>query len=156
MRSLILPDIHDKIRQANRIIEREPHDRLVLMGDFFDGFRTGVTDAADTAKQVKSWLHDSNTTCLLGNHDISCGWAARGQKQNAINPEGLGVTPYQILFSPSAVWLSFSISRPICPPREAPGGHDRLVGVIRRREYTKSLAQQSVVWWPFGTRSGQL
>ena len=48
MRWLILPDIHDKLRRANQIIEREPHDRLLLMGDFFDDFRTGVTDAADT------------------------------------------------------------------------------------------------------------
>jgi predicted phosphodiesterase len=53
MRWLILPDIHDKLRRANQIIEREPHDRLLLMGDFFDDFRTGVTDAADTANQVK-------------------------------------------------------------------------------------------------------
>jgi hypothetical protein len=28
MRWLILPDIHDKIRKANQIVEREPHDRL--------------------------------------------------------------------------------------------------------------------------------
>jgi len=66
MRWLILPDIHDKIRQANEIIERVPHDQLLLLGDFFDDFRTGVTDAADTAKQVKRWLNAANTTCLLG------------------------------------------------------------------------------------------
>jgi len=45
MRWLILPDIHDKIRRAKGIIEREPHDHLLLMGDFFDDFQTGVTDA---------------------------------------------------------------------------------------------------------------
>jgi len=61
MRWLILPDIHDKIRRANEIIEREPHDHPLLMGDFFDDFQTGVTDAADTAKQVKNWLNASNT-----------------------------------------------------------------------------------------------
>src|ERR1017187_1037187 len=66
MRWLILPDIHDKLRRANQIIEREPHDRLLLLGDFFDDFRTGVTDAADTASQVKLWLNDPNTSCLLG------------------------------------------------------------------------------------------
>src|ERR1017187_5305658 len=32
MRWLILPDIHDKLRRANQIIEREPHDRLFLNG----------------------------------------------------------------------------------------------------------------------------
>ena len=57
MRWLILPDIHDRIQIANRIIEREPHDHLLLMGDFFDNFQTGVTDAADTARQVKQSEH---------------------------------------------------------------------------------------------------
>ena len=65
MRWLILPDVHDEIRRVNQIIEREPHDHLLLMGDFFDDFRTGVTDAADTARQVKRWLNAPNITCLL-------------------------------------------------------------------------------------------
>jgi hypothetical protein len=80
MRWLILPDIHDKLRRANQIIEREPHDRLLLMGDFFDDFRTGVTDAADTANQVKRWLNSPNTTCLLGNHDMSYGWCRQNRQ----------------------------------------------------------------------------
>ena len=80
MRWLILPDIHDKLRRANQIIEREPHDRLLLMGDFFDDFRTGVTDAADTASQVKLWLNSPNTTCLLGNHDMSYGWCRQNRR----------------------------------------------------------------------------
>jgi len=80
MRWLILPDIHDKIRRANQIIEREPHDCLLLLGDFFDDFRTGVTDAADTAKQVKRWLSSPNTTCLLGNHDQSYGWGRQNRQ----------------------------------------------------------------------------
>jgi metallophosphoesterase superfamily enzyme len=73
MRYLILPDVHDKIRRANQIIEHEPHGHLLLLGDFFDDFRTGVTDAADTARQVKRWLNASNTTCLLGNHEPKSG-----------------------------------------------------------------------------------
>jgi predicted MPP superfamily phosphohydrolase len=80
MRYLILPDVHDKIRRANQIIEREPHDHLLLMGDFFDDFRTGVTDAADTARQVKRWLNAPNTTCLLGNHDMSYGWGRQNRR----------------------------------------------------------------------------
>ena len=79
MRWLILPDVHDKLRQANQIIECEPHDRLLLIGDFFDDFRTGVTDSADTAIQVKRWLNSPNTTCLLGNHDMSYGWGRQNR-----------------------------------------------------------------------------
>ena len=80
MRWLILPDIHDNVRRANQIIEREPHDHLLLMGDFFDDFQTGVTDAADTARQLKQWLNAPNTTCLLGNHDMSYGWGRQNRR----------------------------------------------------------------------------
>src|ERR1039457_91909 len=80
MRYLILPDVHDKLRRANQIIEREPHDHLLLMGDFFDDFRTGVTDAADTARQVKRWLNAPNITCLVGNHDMSYGWGRQNRR----------------------------------------------------------------------------
>jgi len=80
MRWLIIPDIHDKIHKVNRIIEREPHDHLLLLGDFFDDYQTGVTDAAETAKQVKQWLNAPNTTCLLGNHDMSYGWGRQNHR----------------------------------------------------------------------------
>ncbi len=80
MRWLIIPDIHDKIRRAYRIIEREPHDILLLLGDYFDDFNTGVTDAADTAHQVKKWLNEPNTICLLGNHDMAYGWGHQNRR----------------------------------------------------------------------------
>lgn len=54
------------------------------MGDFFDNFQTGVTDAADTARQVKQWLNSPNITCLLGNHDMSYGWG--GQDRRLVCP----------------------------------------------------------------------
>src|SRR5262245_12396458 len=79
-RWLILPDIHDQIQKANRIIERQPHDCLLLLGDFFDSTRAGVTHAADTAKQVKKWLNAPETICLLGNHDMSYGWGGMNRR----------------------------------------------------------------------------
>jgi hypothetical protein len=39
-----------------------------------------VTDAADTASQVKLWLNDPNTSCLLGNHDMSYGWCRQNRQ----------------------------------------------------------------------------
>src|SRR5690349_5437362 len=80
MRWLIIPDVHDKIHKVQQIITRTPHDRLLLLGDYFDDYRTGVTDAADTAKQVKDWLHEANTVCLLGNHDMSYGWGRQNRR----------------------------------------------------------------------------
>ena len=80
MRWLILPDIHDKIGRANEIIKREPQGCLLLIGDYFDDFQTGITDAADTAKQVKQWLNTPDTICLLGNHDMSYGWGRKNRR----------------------------------------------------------------------------
>jgi metallophosphoesterase superfamily enzyme len=85
MRWLIIPDIHDKVERATQIIEREPHDRLLWLGDFFDDFNTGASDVAVTAVQVKKWLNAPNTTCLLGNHDMAYGW---GQKNRIFRCAG--------------------------------------------------------------------
>lgn len=73
MRTLIIPDVHDKITAARRIVDRVPHDRLIFLGDFFDDFPTGVDDARATAQFVKEML-DSGAELLMGNHDLSYGW----------------------------------------------------------------------------------
>ena len=74
MRQLILPDIHDKIDTARRIIDHEPHDRRVFLGDFFDDFPAGAKAASKTAKFVREQLRDPDADVLLGNHDLSYGW----------------------------------------------------------------------------------
>lgn len=79
MKHLIIPDIHDKIDRARRIIDREPHDRRAFLGDFFDDFPTGAKAAAKTAAFVKEQLDDEKVDVLLGNHDLSYGWG------NAVN-----------------------------------------------------------------------
>ena len=74
LRTLIIADPHDRMKKMLRIVEKEPHDRLTILGDFFDNYDTGITDAAETAKVVKVLLNDPDTDCLLGNHDMSYGW----------------------------------------------------------------------------------
>lgn len=80
MRYLIVPDVHHKVLLANRILEEDPHDHAIFLGDFFDDWNDGITDAACTAACVKAWLNDPNITCLLGNHDMAYGWAHLNQE----------------------------------------------------------------------------
>ena len=77
---LILPDIHDKIRQAQSIIDSVPHDFRIFLGDFFDDFPTGPAEAVLTAAWVKVWLHDPSSVVLLGNHDMSYGWGWKNRR----------------------------------------------------------------------------
>lgn len=76
MKYLIIPDVHDKIELAERIIDHEPHDVRVYLGDFFDSFDDELLwkhDANErarrTAEFVKSELRDENVCCILGNHE---------------------------------------------------------------------------------------
>ena len=72
MKHLIIPDVHDKIEIVERILDQESFDQLTFLGDFFDDFTTGVKEAEQTARRVKSWLDQG--ICLLGNHDLCYGW----------------------------------------------------------------------------------
>lgn len=72
MRSLIIPDIHNKISQAEEIIEKyRDVDEIVFLGDYFDDFG----DNKIIAEQVAVWLKDSlkkeNRIHLLGNHELN-------------------------------------------------------------------------------------
>lgn len=73
MRYLIIPDVHDKIDTAQRVIDKVPHDRRVFLGDFFDDWETGPRQAGATARWLRQWLHDPDTDVLWGNHDLSYG-----------------------------------------------------------------------------------
>ncbi len=92
MRTLIIPDIHNKFIDAEVMIAHEKPDNIIFLGDYFDGFN----DSPEIAYQVASWLKDSltktNRIHLIGNHDISymtngkhgcAGWD--GAKQMFIN-----------------------------------------------------------------------
>lgn len=75
MRTLVLSDIHNRIIRAQSIIDKVPHDKLVLTGDYFDNHGEGayaVEYARDTAVWLKEKiLHNPKAVALLGNHDNS-------------------------------------------------------------------------------------
>ncbi|MGI0069778.1 MAG: metallophosphoesterase, partial [Nitrosopumilaceae archaeon] len=71
MKTLIIPDIHNKTEKAEKIIQKENPDRTVFLGDYFDSFGEGIEFAQQTALWLKSSLQQPNRVHLIGNHDLS-------------------------------------------------------------------------------------
>ncbi len=85
-RILILPDIHQCHLIAQRIIDSVPHDRLILLGDYFDDFHDSPSHSSATAKWLADLLdaHSAESgylTTLLGNHDAPYRWPHNGALQ---------------------------------------------------------------------------
>jgi hypothetical protein len=68
---LVIADIHQKHVRAQNLIESVPHDKCVLLGDYFDNFG----DLTEEARNTAIWLRDSvlpnpKIIPLTGNHDL--------------------------------------------------------------------------------------
>ena len=75
MKLLVLPDIHNNFIRAQSIIESVPHDKVVLLGDYFDSFGDSITLTENTANWLKEKVLDNpNIIALLGNHDTQYIW----------------------------------------------------------------------------------
>ena len=72
MRTLIIPDVHQKLGKVEKILENNTFDRLVSLGDWFDDFYDTSMQARKTAEYIIDLFskHGENFTWLLGNHDI--------------------------------------------------------------------------------------
>lgn len=77
MRTLIIPDIHNRYAVAEAIIDKENADNVVLLGDYFDSF--GDDSDVETVSNTARWLAESvkktNRLHLIGNHDL---WYSHG------------------------------------------------------------------------------
>jgi hypothetical protein len=69
MKVLIIPDIHNRIDVAEKIIGSVKPDQTIFLGDVFDDFH----DTPDIARKVAMWfresVHRSDRIHLVGNHD---------------------------------------------------------------------------------------
>jgi len=79
MRTLVIPDIHNRIIRAQSIIDKVPHDKLVLTGDYFDNYGEDA-HAAEYARNTAVWLkekilYNRKAVALIGNHDSSYIWS---------------------------------------------------------------------------------
>ncbi len=71
MKTLILSDVHTHIGKVDEILRREPCERCIIVGDFFDQFYDTPETNRATAEWLKPKLYDDRFVILLGNHDFN-------------------------------------------------------------------------------------
>jgi hypothetical protein len=73
MKTLVIPDVHNRIGLAERIALDfgADCDSVVFLGDYFDDFNDTPVDAAETAEWLVRSMSYKNRVHLLGNHDIT-------------------------------------------------------------------------------------
>lgn len=68
--TLIIPDLHHRVDQAERIIKEVGADQTIFLGDYFDDFN----DTPDMVKHTSEWFVESinkpNRIHLMGNHEM--------------------------------------------------------------------------------------
>ena len=69
MKTLIIPDLHHHIENAERWLSTQQFDRVVFLGDYFDDFGDNVSDARKTATWLRRRIETTQDIFLLGNHD---------------------------------------------------------------------------------------
>lgn len=67
--TLIIPDLHHRWYQAERIIQTVGADQIVFLGDYFDDFGDTPEMVKDTCDWLESSVQRPNRTHLFGNHD---------------------------------------------------------------------------------------
>lgn len=70
MRTLIIPDIHNRTAEVEALLARIAHDRVVFLGDYFDSYGDGPEDARRTAEWLRNSLEQPERIHLFGNHDL--------------------------------------------------------------------------------------
>jgi hypothetical protein len=75
MKTVVISDIHNKINTAQKILDSEPADEYVFLGDYFDDFEDTAKIAQTTAYFLKEILERSDCVCLWGNHDVPYRWS---------------------------------------------------------------------------------
>jgi hypothetical protein len=71
MRTLIVPDIHNRIERADHWLATQTYERVVFLGDYFDDFGDDVRDARKTALWLRDRMDSTDDVFLLGNHDAA-------------------------------------------------------------------------------------
>lgn len=72
-RTLIIPDIHNKIDVADKIIHNvgSSVEHIIFLGDYFDSFDETPESIYDTAAWLSDSLKKDGRTHLIGNHDLN-------------------------------------------------------------------------------------
>lgn len=84
MKYLIIPDIHNRIGDAENLISAMPGHQPIFLGDYFDHFNDTPEIAGETAKWL-AWSISQGRIHLMGNHDLPYRW--RHQTCPGFTPE---------------------------------------------------------------------
>jgi hypothetical protein len=70
MKTVIVPDVHNKVKKVERILLKEVPDRVIFLGDWFDDFGDTVEDNQATARWLVNRMDKHPEDIFLwGNHD---------------------------------------------------------------------------------------
>lgn len=69
-KSLIIPDIHNKVDVVDKLLLITNWDKVFFLGDYFDDFGDNKHIAAKTANWLKENLKNEKFHFIFGNHDI--------------------------------------------------------------------------------------
>jgi len=75
--SLIIPDLHHRWEQAEKIISRVGADEIIFLGDYFDDFDDTPEMMMETCEWFEASVKKPNRIHLFGNHDIHYAYAYR-------------------------------------------------------------------------------
>lgn len=76
MRTLVIPDIHQRVDTLGRILDSQPYDEVVFLGDWFDSHLDppAVDSFGDTCRMLRHLVtghpRRADFVFLVGNHDI--------------------------------------------------------------------------------------
>lgn len=68
---LIIPDIHLKLSQTIRALDKFPARKVIFLGDYFDHFVEAAPDYIDLCKWLKGAIYRDDYVFLIGNHDLN-------------------------------------------------------------------------------------
>lgn len=76
-KALIIPDLHLRWFQAQKILDNVPHDEVIFLGDFFDDFNDDPQSIGEMADWLQAAVRHKNFHFIYGNHDVHYANAAR-------------------------------------------------------------------------------
>jgi len=68
--SLIIPDLHHRWGQAEKIISNVGADEVIFLGDYFDDFNDTPEMVRETCEWLEASVKKPNRIHLFGNHDV--------------------------------------------------------------------------------------
>jgi hypothetical protein len=70
MKTLIIPDLHNRVGWIEPFLCRQRYDKVVFLGDYFDNFYDTSEDIERTSRWLKKSISYKNRVHLIGTHDI--------------------------------------------------------------------------------------